>query len=190
MVADREKDHYKEVKEVFSDPDAVVLCEDEMVLTQGTTTPKVWIPKGTTQAVIETNGTKKAKRIYGFLNLKTSQEHAFSTMPQTMHETAAILSKIRKLYPTRKILLSWDGAWWHCASVAQGALVLMTSKQYISPIFYRTQSQERVWEKGKAEATHNRLISKIESTTKELVDYLNANTFLYSLLDFTKQLRK
>ena len=31
------------------------------------------------------------------------------------------------------------------------------------------------------------LFSKIEPVTKELVDYLNATTFPYSLLDFTEQ---
>jgi hypothetical protein len=43
---------------------------------------------GTTPAVIETNGTRKNRSIYGFLNLKTGKEHAFATMRQTMHETA------------------------------------------------------------------------------------------------------
>ncbi len=104
VVADREK-HYQELKEVFSDPDAVVLCEDEMVLTEVTTTRKVWIPKGSTPAVIETNGTKKAKSIYGFLNLKTGEEHAFVSEKQTEVQTAEILAEISKLYPRKKILL-------------------------------------------------------------------------------------
>ena len=71
----------------ISDPDTVVLAEDKMVLTQATTTQKVWIPQGTSPAVIETNGTRKNRSIYGFLNLKTGKEHASSTERQTMHET-------------------------------------------------------------------------------------------------------
>ena len=69
MVA-REKEQHSRLEEAFSNPDTVILTEDEMVLTQGTTTQKMWIPKVTTSAVIETSGTRKIRSIYGFLNLK------------------------------------------------------------------------------------------------------------------------
>ena len=185
VVADWGKDHYERLKEAFSDPDTVILCEDEMVLTQATTTQKVWIPQGTSPAVIETNGTRKNRSIYGFLNLKTGKEHAFSTERQTMHETAAILPKIRKIYPKEKILVLWDGAGWHRGSVAQQALV----EHHIEAIHFPPYSpelnpQEHVWKNGRSAVTHNRFIPKIEPVTKELVDYLNATTFPYSLLDF------
>ena len=91
VVAAWKKEQYTRLEEAFSDPNTVVLAEDEMVLTQATTTQKAWIPQGTSPAVIETNGTRKNRSIYGFLNLKTGKEHAFSTERQTMHETAAIL---------------------------------------------------------------------------------------------------
>jgi transposase len=190
VVAAWKKEQHERLEEAFSDPDTVILCEDEMVLTQATTTQKVWIPQGTSPAVIETNGTRKNRSIYGFLNLKTGQEHAFSTERQTMHETAAILSKIRKLYPEEKILLLWDGAGWHRGSVAQEAI----TKHHIEAIHFPPYSpqlnpQEHVWKKGRTAVTHNRFIPKIEPVTKELVDYLNTTTFPYSLLDFTEQVR-
>lgn len=183
VVAEWEKDHYEEIKEAFSDPDVVILCEDEMLLTQATTTQKVWIPQGTTPAVIETNGTRKNRSIYGFLNLKTGEEHAFSKERQTMCETAEILSQIRKRYPKNKILLLWDGAGWHRGSVAQQAITTHDIKQiYFPPYSPELNPQEHVWKKGRSEVTHNRFIPKIEPVTKELVDYLNATKFTYSLL--------
>ncbi len=49
--------------------------------------------------------------------------------------------------------------------------------------------QEHVWKNGRSAVTHNRFIPRIEPVTKELVDYLNATTFPYSLLNFTEQVR-
>ncbi|CAG4899944.1 IS630 family transposase [Acidithrix sp. C25] len=189
-VAEWKDEQQERLKEAFSDPDTVILCEDEMVLTQATTTQKVWIPKGTTPAVIETNGTRMNRSIYGFLNLKTGKEHAFATERQTMHETAAILLAIRKIYPREKILLIWDGAGWHRGSVAQEAI----REHHIEAVHFPPYSpqlnpQEHVWKQGRSAVTHNRFIPKIEPVTKELVDYLNTTTFPYSLLDFKEQVR-
>ena len=55
-----------------------------------------------------------------------------------MHETAAILQKIRKIYPKEKILVLWDGAGWHCGSVAQQALV----EHHIEAIHFSPYSPE------------------------------------------------
>ena len=190
VVAEWKKEQQERLSKAFSDPDTVILCEDEMVLTQATTTQKVWIPTGTTPAVIETNGTRKNRSIYGFLNLKTGEEHAFSTMRQTMYETADILRKIRKIYPEKKILLLWDGAGWHRGRVAQEAI----RKHQIEAIHFPPYSaelnpQEHVWKQGRSQVTNNRFIPKIGPVTKELVDYLNSTTFPYSLLDFKEQVR-
>ena len=185
VVAAWKKEQHQRLEEAFADPDTVILTEDEMVLTQATTTQKVWIPKGTTPAVIETNGTRKNRSIYGFLNLKTGEEHAFSTMRQTMYETAAILKKIRKIYPKQKILLLWDGAGWHRGSVAQEALIAHHIESiHFPPYSPELNPQEHVWKQGRSQVTHNRFIPKIEPVTKELLDYLNTTTFPYSLLDF------
>ena len=185
VVAEWEKEQYPRLKEAFSDPDTVILCEDEMVLTQATTTQKVWLPQGATPGVIETNGTRKNRSIYGFLNLKTGKEHAFSKERQTMYETADVLSKIRKLYSSEKILILWDGAGWHRGSVAQQALVdNHIEAVHFPPYSPQLNPQEHVWKNGRSAVTHNRFIPKIEPVTKELVDYLNTTTFPYSLLDF------
>lgn len=184
-VAAWKKEQHSRLKEAMSDARTVVLCEDEMVLTQATTTQKVWIPQGTTPGVIELNGTRKNRSVYGFLNLKTGMEHAFSTERQTMYETAKVLTKIRKCYPTQKILIIWDGAGWHRGSVAQEAI----AKHHMETIHFPPYSpelnpQEHVWKQGRSAVTHNRFIPKIDPVVKEFVDYLNTTTFNYSLLDF------
>ena len=107
-----------------------------------------------------------------------------------MHETAAILSKIRKIYPKKKILVIWDRAGWHRGSVAQEALV----EHHIEAIRFPPWSpqlnpQKRVRKRGRTAITHNRYIPEIEPVTKELVEYLNTTTFPCSLLDFTEQVR-
>ena len=183
VVAGWGKDHYEELKGAFGDPDVVILAEDEMVLTQATTTQKVWIPQGTSPAVIETNGTRKNRSIYGFLNLKTGKEHAFISERQTMVQTAEILAEISKLYPKNKIMLLWDGAGWHRGSVARKAITECNISQiYFPPYSPELNPQEHVWKKGRSEVTHNRFIPKIEPVAKELVNYLNATRFNYSLL--------
>ena len=102
-----------------------------------------------------------------------------------MHETAAIVSKIRKIYPKDKILALWDGAGWHKGSVAQQALVSHHIEAvHFPPYSPELNPQEHVWKQGRSAVTHNRFIPKIEPVTKELVDYLNTTTFPYSLLDF------
>ena len=64
------------LEEAFPDPDTVILCEDEMVLSSTTTFQKIWLKKGE-YPKIEVSNTKKSKSIYGFLNIKTGAEHAF-----------------------------------------------------------------------------------------------------------------
>ena len=83
----------------------VILCEDEMVLTSSNTRQKVWLPKGQYPPVLETNSTRKRKSFYGFLNLKTGAEHAFITDWQNMYITVEVLTKIRRIYPTEKLII-------------------------------------------------------------------------------------
>ena len=159
--------------------------ENEMVLTQATTTQKVWIPQGTTPGVLELNSTRKSRSIYGFLNLKTGQEHAFSTEHQTMYETANVLVKIRRCNPTQKILIIWYGAGWHRGSVAQDALPTHHMDSIHVPAYSpELNPQEHVWKQGRSAVSHNRFIPNIEPVTKDFVEYLNKTTFNYSLLDF------
>lgn len=178
-------EHNSRLKEAFADPYTVILCEDEMVLTQATTTQKVWIPQGTSPAIIETNRSRKNRSFYGFLNVKSGKEHAFVTERQTMYETAKILAKVRKCYPNKRILLIWDGAGWHRGSVAQAAV----KKLHIDTIHFPPYSpelnpQEHVWKEGRSAVTHNRHIPNIEPVAREFADHLNSTIYHYSLLDF------
>jgi DDE superfamily endonuclease len=62
------------------------------------------------------NTTKKRKSFYGFLNLKTGKEHTFITDWHNMYITVEVLEKLRKLYPTQKLVLIWDNCGWHRGS--------------------------------------------------------------------------
>lgn len=78
------------LEEAFQDPNTVILCEDEMVLSSTTTFQKIWLKKGD-YPKIEVSNTKKNKSIYGFLDIKTGQEHAFMKDWQNMHITVEVL---------------------------------------------------------------------------------------------------
>lgn len=100
------------VEKALADSDTIILCEDEMILSTQTTFQKVWLPKGE-YPKIEASNKKENRSIYGFLNIKTGQEHAFKTDWQNMFITADILKNVRKIYPKQKLLLFWDGPGWH-----------------------------------------------------------------------------
>jgi hypothetical protein len=76
--------------------------------------------------------------------------------------------------------MRWAG--WHRGSVAQQAISEHDISQISSPPIPRTSTPGNTSKKGRSEVTHNRFISKIETVAKELVDYLNATRFIYSLL--------
>ena len=171
------------IGQAFSEKDTVILTEDEMVLSTQTTVQKIWLPQGE-YPKIECSNKKEARSVYGFLNIKTGQEHAFKTEWQNMHITAKVLKKIRNIYPTQKILLLWDGPGWHKGSVVKefiacdGNISVLHFPKY-SP---EENPQEHVWKKGRSAVTHNVTIDDIDSTTNKFVKYLNANIFNYSLL--------
>ena len=85
-------------------------------------------------------------------------------------------------------MVLWDGAGWHCGSVAQEALVEHhIEAMHFPPYSSELNPQEHVWKNGRSAVTHNRFIPRIEPVARELVEYLNATAFPYSLLDFTEQ---
>jgi transposase len=167
----------------FKNKDVVPLAADEMILTTKTTTQKIWLPQGKTVRVEVSNGSIKRRQIYGFLNLKTGQEHAFKTLKQNMFITAGILKEIRKMYPTKKIVLLWDNAGWHKGSVVQEFIKQDGNMETIHFPKYAPEEnpQEHVWKRGRSETTHNRFIEDIDEATDDLVTFLNTTTFLYSL---------
>lgn len=168
----------------WDDGNAVILCEDEMVLTSATTIQKVWLPVGTYPPVTETNTTKKRKSFYGFLNLKTGQEHAFITDWQNMYITAEVLDKLRALYPTQKLVLFWDNCGWHRGSKVTEWVETdgNTETIYFPPYTPDLNPQEHVWKAGRKAVTHNQYIQKIEDTAQQFKNYIESQTFSYELL--------
>ena len=168
----------------LKNPEIVVLCADEMILTTKTTTQKVWLPQGETVRVDVANSSIERRQIYGFLNVKTGREHAFKTMKQNMVVTADVLKQIREIYHKQKIVLLWDNAGWHKGSVVQE---FIKQDGYMETIHFpkyapEENPQEHVWKRGRSETTHNRFIDDIDAATDDLITFLNSTTFPYSLL--------
>lgn len=173
----------------WHEPDTVILCEDEMVLTNATTLQKIWLPRGKYPPVLEINTTKQRQSFYGFLNLKTGGQHTFVTDKQNMLVTADILIKIRKLYPTQKLVIFWDNAGWHRGSKVQEWIATdgNTEAMYFPPYTPDFNPQEHVWKAGRAHVTHNRHITKLTEVAEEFRQYLESRTFPYALLGFRAQ---
>ena len=157
-----------------------------MVLSTQTTFQKIWLKKGE-YPKIEVSNTKKNKSIYGFLDLKTGQDHAFVRDRQNMHITREVLSEIRVLYPKQKLLLLWDGAGWHKGSAVQDCIKEDGNIDtiYFPPYSPEENPQEHVWKAGRSAITHNRYIPDISQAADNFVTYLNNSIFYYKLLGFT-----
>lgn len=173
------------LKESFQDPETVVLCEDEMILTTVTTFQKIWLPTNK-YPKIEVANKRERRSIYGFLNLKNGYEHAFKTEKQNMYETCKVLKKIRKFYPNKKILLLWDGAGWHRGSAVTEFIENdgRIKAYHFPPYAPELNPQEHVWKKGREAITHNVFIEKIDKTTDAFVEFLNDTTFNYRLFEY------
>jgi len=175
------------LEEFWLQKDTIILCEDEMILTTETTVQKVWLPQGQYPKIECSNGSRKRKNVYGFLNVKTGQECAFKTDYQTMYVTAQVLKDLRKIYPTQKIVLFWDNAGWHKGSVAQDQIKTDGNIEVVNFPNYapKENPQEYVWESGRSHCTHNEFIEDIDSATDGLVKYFNETKFKYSLLELS-----
>ncbi len=172
-----------QVKQTLKEENTVVLVEDEMVLSTETTFQKIWLPQGEYPR-IEISSKKKACSVYGFLNIKTGQEHAFKTKWQNMYITYDILGQLRKIYAKEKILLIWDQAPWHKGSKAQE---FIQKDKNIQTIYFPRSApeenpQEHVWKNGRSHVSHNEFIADIDKLTDRFVKYLNDTRFYYSLL--------
>ena len=177
-----EKANQDRIKQAFADPQTIILCEDEMVLSTKTTFQKLWLPKGEYPKILVSNK-KEARSIYGFLNIKTGVEHGFKTLWQNMHITTEVLGQLRQIYKTEKILMLWDGPGSHRGSKVTEFL---NNDGNIEVIYFPRYSpeqnpQEHVWREGRKEVTHNKYIENIDTTTDSFVDYLNTTKFSYSL---------
>ena len=154
-----------------------------MVLSSVTTFQRIWLPTNE-YPEIEVSNERKNRSMYGFLNIKTGDEHVFSCNWQNMYETRKMLRKIRHIYPDKKILLLWDNAGWHRGSKVQEYI---KKNKHIQQIFFPAYSpelnpQEHVWKEGRHQVTHNN-IENIYNTGIEFVKYLNSHKFNYSFLN-------
>lgn len=183
-VALWQKTATRKLTKLMQEKDTVILTGDEMVLTTATTIQKVWLPVGEYPKIEVRTGTRLRKHVYGFLNLRTGQEHAWKTDFQTMYVTKDILEKIRALYPKKKIALFLDNAGWHKGSVV---MEYVKHDDNIEIVWFPRYApdenpQEKVWKAGRSAVTHNEYISDIDKATDALVAFLNKTTFEYSFL--------
>src|SRR3989338_11437304 len=147
----------------WPEKNTVILCEDEMILSTQTTFQKIWLPKNE-YPKIEISNTRKNRSGYGFLNVKTGTEHAWETEYQNMFTTRDILKELRKIYPTEKFLIFWDGAGWHRGAIVQE---FIKKDKNIETVYFPRYSpeenpQEHVWKNERSAVTHNAFIKNID----------------------------
>ena len=173
------------IEHAWVEKNTVVLCADEMVLSTQTTLQKIWLPPGE-YPKIEVSNNKKIRSIYGFLNVKMGQEHAFKTEWQNRYVTTDILKNVRKIYPPQKLRLLWDGPGWHKGKEVINFIQQDRNIQILHFPKYSPEEnpQEHVWKKGRSDITHNLTINDIDATADNFVKYLNRTLFPYSLLGF------
>lgn len=182
-VVEFRKKANKILKKAMKEKDTAILCEDEMVLSTQTTFQKIWLPKNE-YPKIEVSNNKKALSVYGFLNIKTGQEHAFKKDWQNMYITVEVLKKLRRKYPKKKLIIFWDGAGWHRGSEVKK---FVEKDKNIEIVYFPRYSpeenpQEHVWKNGRANITNNKYIQDINKTMDDFVKYLNKTKFNYSLI--------
>jgi len=179
----QQSDGRSRLMRAWRDPNTVILCEDEMVLTSATTIQKVWLTQGEYPPVVETNRSRVRKSVYGFLNLKTGTEHAFITDYQNMFITAEVLTKLRAQYPDKELLLLWDNCGWHRGSKAMEWIKRdkRTRVIWFPPYTPELNPQEHVWKAGRAAVTHNQHVTDIGVTVQVFVDHITSRIFPYEL---------
>lgn len=170
----------------WDNPNTLVFCVDEMVLTIQSTVQKVWLPQGTYPPIIETTGTRKNRSFYGFLNLKTGKEHTFIADYQNMHITRDQLIKIREIYPDKHLLFIWDNAGWHRGSEVTRWIKDDGNSEciYFPSYSPNMNPQEHVWKAGRHAITHNQHIEDIQAVAEKFKHFLESNNFQYELLGF------
>lgn len=176
----------KRLQKAWQDEKTVILTEDEMILSTQTTTQKVWLKQGD-YPKIEIATERQRRSLYGFLNIKTGEEHAIKQVKQNSEITLECLKKIRRRYKDAIILLLWDNATWHRSAAVKH--FLKKDKQFEVfpfPAYSPEENpQEHVWKTGRAMITHNRFIEDIDEATNDFIHYLNHTKFNYKLLDYS-----
>lgn len=185
-VAEWRSELKPKLEEAFLEKETIILAEDEMILSSQTTFQKIWLPKGE-YPKIEVSNTKSNRSIYGFLNIKNGQVHAYKKERQNMFITVECLKELRTVYPTQRLLIFWDGAGWHRGSEVQK---FIEADKRIEIVYFPAYSpeenpQEHVWKAGRAHVTHNRFITDIDLATDQFIQHLKTHSFCYALLGFS-----
>ncbi len=172
------------LQDYINDQNCVILCEDEMILSTQTTSQKVWISVGK-YPEIKISKTKKNKSIYGFLNIKTGQAHAFAKDWQNMHITVDVLREVQNIYPDKKLLILWDSAGWHRGSAVQE---FINNNPNVTTLYFPAYApdqnpQEHIWKEARSKTTHNKFIPDLEIAAANFCSYINQTIFNYKLLD-------
>ena len=180
-IAAWRKDAVPVIEAALADPNTVVLMGDEMILTTQTRTQKAWL-LASDYAKIEESSKRERRCIYGFLNQKTGQEHAFKTSHCNSEMTCKVLKKLDNLYPTKKIMIVWDNASWHKSKDVKALLKERPGRFHLMPFppyAPEENPQEHVWKAGRSVITNNRYINNIEAISDDLVAYYNGTLFPY-----------
>lgn len=180
------QDTKKLLQSYWNNPNTLVICADEMVLSIKSTTQKVWLPQGEYPPVVETTGTRKNVSFYGFLNIKTGRQHTFITEYQNMYITRDQLIKLRELYPRKHLVILWDNAGWHKGSQVQEWITQDANTEviYFPPYSPDLNPQEHVWKAGRRAVTHNTQVTDIQETARAFKTHLECHGFSYELLGF------
>ena len=164
--------------------EAVLLVEDEMMLTTQTTCQKLWLPRGT-YSLIEVASKRERRCIYGFLNVLQGTEHAFKTEGANSESTIQCLENMGNLYSKKQIVIVWDNASWHRSKLLKTFLTKTAHDFYLInfPAYAPEENpQEHVWKAGRVQVSHNKFIPNIDIITDKLVAYLNQTNFRYKFL--------
>jgi len=183
-VVNEWKDKHKEEIEVAEkDENTAIICEDEMILTSKTTLQSLWLPKGKYPKIIDEN-IRKRKVIFGFLDLKTKKAIAFKKDVGNEESCLDTLKAIYEKYKeNKKIILIWDGAKYHFSKGIKAFLGTVDNLKLVAlpPYAPDENPTEKIWKKVRNKITHNKNIDNIESFSDQIIDYIGANLFNYSL---------
>jgi transposase len=178
-------DNLEQISKAWEDDNTVILCEDECVIRSTTTFQKVWLPSGIYPKV-EITATRKNRSFYGFLDIKTGRELLYTNQKQNSGVTIEMLTKVRKEYPDKDILLIWDNAGWHTSHQVMDFVAIDPNLTILNfpPYSPELNPQEHVWKVIRKETTHNQYIPDFDKKIDEIIQYASGVPFCYKLLEF------